>query len=105
MAPSGPEARSHHPEQQPGNRTRLDETWVGGGSNRHCPYRAGVPGVLPRGTGCATFIGVGAQKMGDDLLVIVVEQGGLRPEKGPGKAGAGGKANVVLGAGGVSLQE
>src|SRR5438552_3623945 len=61
--------------------------------------------MLPCGTGRATLIRVGAQKVGGDLLIIVIEQGGLRPEKGPDKVGAGGEAYVVLGASGVSQQE
>ena len=70
-----------------------------------CPDRAGISGVLPGRTGHAVLIRVGTQKMGDDLHVIIVEQGGLRPDKRPGKVGAGGDAYVVLGARGVSQQE
>ena len=101
----GPAVRSHHLEQQPGNRSRLHGIGIRVGCDGCCPDRAGIPGVLPRGTGHAALIRVEAQKMGGDLPIIVVEQGGLRPEKSPDKAGAGGEAYVVLGARGVSPQE
>jgi hypothetical protein len=47
----------------------------------------------------------GTQKMGDDLPIIVVEQGGLWPDKDPDKAGVRGETHVVLGASGMSQQE
>ena len=51
------------------------------------------------------LIRVGAQKMGGDLPIIVVEQGRLRPDKDPDKVGARGEADIVLGANSVSQQE
>jgi hypothetical protein len=41
----------------------------------------------------------------EDDLPLESEQGGLWPEKGPGKARVGGEAYVVLGTSGVSPQE
>jgi hypothetical protein len=65
--PSRTWLRSHHLEQQPGNRTRPNETGIGGRCDRSGPYRAGIPGVLPCGTGQVLLIRVGTQEMRDDL--------------------------------------
>src|SRR5262245_8757528 len=66
----------------------------------------------PRG-----FEWVGAEEVGDDLPVVVAEQGGLRCEEEPGESGGVGthprwgarvrapQADVVLGADGVPLEE
>jgi hypothetical protein len=69
-----------------GDRTRLNEIGIGGGYARHGPYPAGIQGGLSGGAGRATLKGVGVEKVGDDLLIIVVEQGGLWPEECPGEA-------------------
>ena len=87
--PVGPSLVSNHLQQEPGNRARRDEGGVGG-----------VVGVATAQTvlvsrecchvarGQAILIRVGAEEVGDDLLHVVVEQGGLRPEECPGEAGA-----------------
>ena len=71
-----------------------EEEWL----VRLAPDGARVPGVLPRGanhvSGHDLWISVilkrvGAEEVGDDLLIVVVEQGGLRREECPGEAGGG----------------
>ena len=81
-----------------------DEPGIGGRCDRAAPYPAGIPGMLPCGTGQALLIRVGAQKMGDDLRPGF-EQGRLWPEKGPAEARADGEANVVLGTSGACPQK
>src|ERR1700730_10950854 len=95
---------SNHLQQVPGNRTRLD----GDGGNGPGPDLARILRVLPRGAGQAILkrVGgllkrVGAEEVGDDLLIMLVEQGGLRPEECPPR----GQADVVLRADGVTLAE
>ena len=66
--------------------------------------------------GVPLSIWVGAQEVGDDLLIVVIEQGGLRPEECPGEAGGGThrrrcdqvwarQADVVLGTDRETLEE
>src|SRR5207245_789286 len=52
----------------------------GGVRRRRSPHGAGVR-VLPRGAYRAILSRVGAEEVGDDLLVALVEQRGLRREK------------------------
>ncbi len=93
-------------EQDPGNRTRLDEVGVGGRDVDHLgPDDARVLRVLPRGANRAALGRVGAEEMSDELPLLVVEQGGLWREEGPGEATARGQADVVLGADGVAHEE
>jgi hypothetical protein len=89
--PSRAWLRSHHLEQEPGNRICLNETGIGGRCDRIAPYSAGILGLLPSGTGQVLLIWVGTQKMGDDLPPEF-EQGRLWPEKGPAKARLGEEA-------------
>lgn len=80
--PTRTAVRAHHLEQQPGNRTWLNELGIGGRCDRVASYPAGILGVLPCGSEHVLFIRVGTQKMGDDLR-LELEQSRLWPEKGP----------------------
>src|SRR5215471_12959687 len=88
---------SNHLQQHPGNCTGVD----GDGAKRQAPDLARILRVLPRDAGRAILKRVGAEEVGDDLPITLVEQGGLRPEECP----AGGQTDVVLGAGGVTFAE
>src|SRR5262245_37262990 len=67
-------------------------------------------GVLPRGANRALDLRrdgaeVGAEVVGDDLLLIVAKQSGLRREEDKPEASARGLADVILRAGGVTHEE
>src|SRR5262249_16807163 len=98
LPPSGSEVRAHYLKQQPGNRPWLHERGIGGELDPYSPDRTGISRVLPGSTGRAILLRVRAQKMGDDLHTIVVEQGGLLPEQPPGKTKAGAAAYILLSA-------
>src|SRR5262249_11876688 len=80
-------------QEQPRDRVIRDEFRVGGGLKRGRggvpPYGARVAGALPRRTLLAALVGVGTVEVGDDLVVVAVddiEQGCLWPDERPGEA-------------------
>ena len=92
VATGRPGLRSHDLKQEPRNRIRVDELEVRGGEDCLRPDGAGVPRVLPGRSGRTLphrvhRVGIGAEEVGDDLHLMVIEQGSLRPEECPGAAG------------------
>ena len=92
VATGRPALHFHDLEQEPRNRLRVDEVGVGRGEGRPRPDGAGVLRVLPDGAGRALLhrvpqVGVGAEEVGDDLHLMVIEQGSLRLEECPGAVG------------------
>ena len=80
-------------KHEPGNGILRDEIGVGvvgGGDRLASPDDARVLRVLPRGANRTVLIRVGAEEVGDDLLIVVVEQRGLGREEQPGEAEASG---------------
>lgn len=78
---------SDYLKQDPGNGIRID----GGGVEPLGPDGARVPGVLPRGANRVSLlrrdrVEIGAEIVGRELVIIVIEQGGLRGEECPGEA-------------------
>src|SRR5262245_17208200 len=73
---------ARHLKQEPGNGTGRDELGIQGRRTEELgPDGARVRRVLPRGANRSVLGGVGAEEVGDDLPIVVLEQGGLRGEE------------------------